>query len=100
MIIRLIRIIIRLIIKIIVFCLFGWILCDIAPETEYTWYFGIWHGLYFVPNLVRSLFADALYMAEIYTTAYIVFYWVSSIVSIIGLFIEDLIIQEEKTGDV
>lgn len=52
-------------------------LCDIDPYTEYTWYSGIWHGLFFLPNLVRSWFGDALYKAEIYTTGYNIWWWIT-----------------------
>lgn len=69
------------------FCLYlfmGWLLCDIEPGTEYTWYSGIWHGAYSVINLVRSWFSDALYKAEISTTAYNVWYWISSIYTVVA----------------
>lgn len=73
----------RILITILVYCFMGWLLCDIDPEKEYTWYSGIWHGTFFVVNLVRSWFTDALYKAEIYTTAYNVFYWIFSILSVL-----------------
>lgn len=76
--------IIRTLIKILVYCFLGWLLCDIDPDKEYTWYSGIWHGLFFVINFVRSWFTDALYKAETYTTAYNVFYWIFSILSVLG----------------
>lgn len=80
-----IRIIRRIIIAIIVFCFFGWLLCDIDPNKEYTWYHGIWHGLFFIINLVRSLFTGALYKAEIYTTSYNVFYWIFCTLQVLGI---------------
>ena len=55
--------ILRFLITVLVYCFFGWLLCDIVPGKEYTWYSGIWHGLFFVVNLVRSWFTDALYKA-------------------------------------
>lgn len=58
---------------ILVSCFAGWLLCDIAPNETYTWYSGIWHGLFFFQNLILSWFTDALYKAEYYTTAYNVF---------------------------
>ena len=76
--------IIRILITILVYCFLGWLLCDISPSKEYTWYSGIWHGMFFVINFVRSWFTDALYKAEIYTTAYNVFYWIFSILSVFG----------------
>ena len=74
----------RILITILVYCFLGWLLCDIDPDKEYTWYSGIWHGMFFVVNLVRSWFTDALYKAEIHTTAYNVFYWIFSILSVLG----------------
>ncbi len=76
----------RIIFTILAYCFFGWLLCDIDPGKEYTWYSGIWHGMFFVINLVRSWFTNALYKAEIYTTAYNVFYWIFSIWSVLGFF--------------
>ena len=76
--------IIRILITILVYCFLGYLLCDIDPDIEYTWYSGIWHGLFFVVNFIRSWFTDALYKAEAYTTAYNVFYWIFSILSVLG----------------
>ena len=76
--------IVRIIITILAYCFLGWLLCDIDPGRKYTWYSGIWHGLFFVINFVRSWFTDALYKAETYTTAYNVFYWIFSILSVFG----------------
>jgi hypothetical protein len=61
-------------------------LCDIDPSDTYSWYSGIWHGLFVVPNFVLSLFGDTLYKAKDYTTMYNVFWWISSIFSILGIF--------------
>lgn len=27
-------------------CFMGWYLCDINPNDTYSWYSGIWHGLF------------------------------------------------------
>ena len=75
---------IRILIAILVYSFLGWLLCDINPHETYSWYSGIWHGLFFVCNWIRSWFGDALYKAEMYTTAYNVFYWIFSIISTIG----------------
>jgi hypothetical protein len=80
----------RIIITILVYCFLGWLLCDIDAEKTYTWYSGIWHGLFFVPNLLRSWFGDALYKAETYTTAYNVFFWIFSILDVLGFFVGDI----------
>lgn len=62
----------------------GWLLCDIDVEKEYTWYSGIWQGMFFVPNYIRHLVWDTPYKAELYTTAYNVWYWIFSIWSTIS----------------
>ena len=55
---------------------FAHFFCNISPNDTYCWYHGIYHGICFFPNWVMSWFSDTLYMAEIYTTAYKVFYWI------------------------
>ena len=74
----------RIFITILTCCFLGWLLCDIDPDTEYTWFSGIWHGLFFVPNFVRSWFTDAIYKAEDYTAAYNFWYWIFSVLSTLG----------------
>ena len=74
----------RIIISILVYCFLGWLLCDIDPSAHYEWYHGIWHGLFFVANFVRSFFMDCVYKATDYTTAYNIFYWIFSISSVLG----------------
>lgn len=74
----------RIVITILVYSIAGWLLCNIDPDKEYIWYSGIWHGLFFVPNLIRSWFTDAIYKAETYTAAYNFFYWVVCIISVLG----------------
>lgn len=68
--------IIPLVIPIIELTFVTKLLCDIDPNTTYTWYSGIWHGLFFVPNLIRSWFGNALFKAESYTTAYNIWWWI------------------------
>ena len=58
-------------------CLFAHWVCNIDPFETYSWYSGIWHGTFFIPNLVRSWFGDTLYKAELYTTGYNVFWWLT-----------------------
>jgi hypothetical protein len=56
--------------------------CHIDPEKTYTWYSGIWHGIFWFPNIVMSLFSDSIYAkAPNCTTGYTVFYFLSIIVS-------------------
>ena len=71
-----------IIIIVLICCFVSWLFCNIDNEKMYSWYAGIWHGIFIVPNFVRSLFTDALYKAEHYTAAYNVFYWIFSIVSV------------------
>ena len=71
----------RLIITVLTYMFIGWLLCDIDPDKHYSWYSGIWHGLFFIPNLLRSWFGDALYKATDYTTAYNVWWWITTISS-------------------
>lgn len=61
---------IRFIITALVCCILSRLLCDINPDKYYTWYSGIWHGFFFIPNLLRSWFGDALYKANDCSTAY------------------------------
>ena len=68
----------------------AWWLCDIDPAKTYTWYSGIWQGMFFLPNLVRSWFSDALFKAESYTAAYNVLYWIFSILSVIGFVVKPI----------
>ncbi len=75
---------IRIITYILICMFFGWLLCDIEPSKEYSWYSGIWHGLFFIPNWIRSWFGDALYKAENYTTAYNISWWIFTILSTIS----------------
>ena len=55
--------------------------CDIDPDVTYSWYAGIWHGLFFLPNWMWNGFGDKLYKAEYYTDAYNIFWWLFSILS-------------------
>lgn len=54
--------------------LIAYFLCSIDPKNSYSWYFGIWHGLFWFPNVVMSLFSDSIFSkAPNSTTAYIFF---------------------------
>lgn len=74
---------------ILVSCLVGWLLCNIDPDKTYTWYSGIWHGMFFIPNFIRSWFTDALYKAESYIAAYNVFWWIFTGLSVFSFFFGD-----------
>ena len=79
----------RIIIAVLTYMFIGWLLCDIDPEKYYSWYSGIWHGLFFIPNLLRSWFGDALYKATNYTTAYNVWWGITTIMSCLSLLFGD-----------
>lgn len=76
---------VRYVFALIINCALAHLLCEIDsnPDVVYTWYSGIWHGLFFFPNLILSWFTDDIYKAECYTVAYNVFYWIFSIISTI-----------------
>lgn len=76
----------RLLILVLTASFLGWLLCDINPDKYYTWYSGIWHGIFFVPNFIRSLFFHAEYKAVDYSTGYNVFYWIFAIGSTFSFF--------------
>ena len=78
-----------IVLYILVSCLVGWLLCNIDPDKTYTWYSGIWHGMFFIPNFIRSWFTDALYKAESYTEAYNVFWWIFTGLSVFSFFFGD-----------
>ena len=75
---------IRIVIIICVYSFLGWLLCDIDPDKYYTWYAGLWHGLFFIPNLIRSWLGDALYKANDYSTAYNIWWWITTVWSCLG----------------
>lgn len=62
------------------FCLFSTKICYINPDKTYSWYSGIWHGIFVIPNWVMSWFVDDLYCkAPLRTTAYHIWWWISFI---------------------
>ncbi len=62
------------------FCLLSNRICYINPEKTYTWYSGIWHGIFVIPNWVMTWFADDIYCkAPLRTAAYHVWWWISFI---------------------
>lgn len=74
----------RIVLYVVLSCLFSWWLCDITPMKEYAWYSGIWHGFFFIGNFIRSIFSDALYKADFYTTGYNIWWWISTVISVVG----------------
>jgi hypothetical protein len=64
--------------------LVAYFFCDIDPDKTYSWYSGIWHGTFVIPNFILSLFTDHICKAKEYTTMYNVFWWITFIGSILG----------------
>lgn len=77
--------IVQLAIGLVITCLLAHWLCDINPEKTYTWYSGIWHGLWFFPNLIRSIFSNAEFKAQYYTTGYNIWWWIVVICQCLGI---------------
>ncbi len=76
-------IVIRLGLKIVIGIIIARLWIDIDPLEEYTWYYGIIHGLFAIPNWIYSFFDhDVLCKAQLYTTGYNVWWWI-----MLGLYI-------------
>lgn len=63
-------------------------LCDIDVDKTYKWYSGIWHALWFIPNLIKCIFTDGLWKAEIFTTGYNIWWWITNIIALASFFFE------------
>lgn len=87
-----IRGVINLFISLAIYSCAAYYLCDINPEETYSWYSGIWHGLFFIPNCIfHDIRADALYKANFYTTAYNVWWWIFTIFSVLGFILKNIL---------
>ena len=70
------------IILVVAYYVAAYFFCPIDPIRTYTWYSGIWHGIFWFPNIVMSIFSDSIYAkAPNGTTWYTVFYFATIIVS-------------------
>lgn len=71
------------------FCLLATNIAYINPGKTYTWYSGIWHGIFVIPHWIVNWFSDDIYCkAPNSTTAYSVWWWISFIflgLSILGV---------------
>lgn len=69
----------------IIFCVAAYYLASIDYSNEYSWYMGIWHAIFVVPNFLLHHCCDTniLYYAEEHTTAYSVFFWIIFVTSIV-----------------
>lgn len=45
----------------VLYYLIAYFFCRINPDVTYSWYSGIWHGIFWFPNLIMSLFSDSIY---------------------------------------
>jgi hypothetical protein len=68
------------------FCLLTINICYIEPYKTYTWYSGIWHGLFVIPHWVVSWFSEGIYCkAPNSTTAYSIWWWITLIFFHMGI---------------
>lgn len=75
-----------------IFCIIAYFIANISYSKEYSWYMGIWHAIFVVPNFLLHCFydSDILYYAEQHTTAYSIFFWLVFIFGIIPSILEYL----------
>lgn len=68
-----------------IFCVIAYFIASISEYKEYSWYMGIWHALFVVPNFLLHCFYDSniLYYAKEHTTAYGIFFWLVFVIGII-----------------
>ncbi len=67
----------QFLIPIIIGIVAAYFLCNIDPEESYCWYHGIWHGIFIIPNWIRSWFDSDVYCkAPIATTGYVIWWWI------------------------
>lgn len=72
----------------LIFCFISIQLCEVRIDKEYSWYSGIWHGIFVFPKWIFSLFIDApiYFKAPESTLAYKIFWWISLIIFPLGFF--------------
>lgn len=72
----------------LIFCFISIQLCEIRIDKEYSWYSGIWHGIFVIPKWIFSFFVDApiYFKAPVSTLAYKIFWWISLIIFPLGIF--------------
>lgn len=70
------------VIAFIAYIIVGWIFCTINPHDTYSWYSGIWHGVFFLPNILKTIFWGNPYQARFVTSGYIAWYWVCAVLSV------------------
>lgn len=69
----------------IVCALASW-MCNISDAKSYTWYSGIWQGIFFIPNLVRYIFDSSIHFkAPIATLGYNIWWWIMATITVLGI---------------
>lgn len=60
-------------------------LSQISQTENYSWYFGLLHGFFFVPNLFLSLWTNGSisFKALNYSDGYNIFWWIGTVISIV-----------------
>lgn len=61
-----------------IICVAANYLSHIDANEEYSWYMGIWHAVFIIPNLLLHFCYDSniLFFAKEHTSAYALFFWV------------------------
>lgn len=75
-----------LIVPVVLYFSFAAWFCHIQPDVTYTWYSGIWHGVFIIPNWIMGLFNDSiLCKAQNYTIGYNIWWWIMLITEILSI---------------
>jgi hypothetical protein len=70
-----------------VFCMLSTKIANVNPSKEYSWYAGIWHGLFAIPKWVVSWFTEGIYFKSSNSgSAYNIFWWITFILVLLGAF--------------
>ena len=78
--------IVCLVISLVFMCVIAAWLCNIDPEKTYSWYSGVWQGLFCIPNWIRSfIYNGVLCKAIHFTPGYNFCWWIMLIISILGI---------------
>lgn len=67
---------------VIVYYVSAYFFCSIDPNVSYPWYYGIWHGIFWFPNLIMGVFSESIYAkASDVSIGYHIAYYTSAIIS-------------------
>lgn len=72
----------------LIICFISIQLCEIRIDKEYSWYSGIWHGIFVIPKWIFSFFVESpiYFKAPESSLAYKIFWWISLIIFPLGIF--------------